>query len=492
MNVKREIEPDTGPATPVGLTTATARTLLAPLEGTGGRAELVAGRLGTAIRLGLLIDGERLPSESQLAAQLGVSTVTLREALSTLREQGLVVTRRGRSGGTFVQAPADPGEPIGRFSVHDLQDLGDQRRAIAGMAARLAAERAQPEEVLRIAEQVKRLAAAETASDRRRADTQLAIEIAAAAQSPRLTHEEARLRAEIGDLLGLAIDRRDHEIAVRERSRLVDALRDREPERARELAELHVEAETARLIDLRLQLWGPGRAGSGRRSADDVLGDVIEELEQIFDELAGLGRQFAAVIEAALPEPRLEDLEPLRPTIFALLDAHRDLVAGAGIVTAPGLLADAPRWLEWWSSAGEGAPEPLRVNLDPRAPDFFDYTAPEWYATPTRTLEPRMSGPFVDYSCTNRYAITLSSPVDSGKEMSGIAAADVLVTTIEKRVLPRLAALDRPVAVTNSDGRVIASNDPSCPAGHRLDFDRPPEPPGGTSSPARSWLLVDL
>jgi DNA-binding FadR family transcriptional regulator len=230
------------------LTTATARTLLMPLD--GGRAELVARRLGEAIRLGLLADGDRLPPERRLAEQLGVAPVTLREALAMLREEGLVTTRRGRRGGTFVHAPADLGEPLRRFSVQELRDLGDHRRAIAGTAAQLAAERALPEEVGRLREQLERLRAAVLPSDRRRADTQFTIEVAAAAQSPRLTREEARLRAEVGDLLALGRD--DHAALVRERVLLVRAIAGRRSARARQLAEKHVVAETARLIELRL------------------------------------------------------------------------------------------------------------------------------------------------------------------------------------------------------------------------------------------------
>jgi DNA-binding FadR family transcriptional regulator len=233
------------------LTTATARTLLTPLD--GGRAELVARRLGDAIRLGLLVDGERLPAEPRLAEQLGVAPATLREALAMLRDEGLVTTRRGRRGGTFVHAPADPGEPLRRFSVQELRDLGDHRRAIAGTAAQLAAERALPEEVGRLREQLERLRAAVRPSDRCRADTQFTIEVAAAAQSPRLTREEARLRAQVGDLLGLALGADEHAALVRERVRLVAAIAGRRASRARQLAERHVMTETTRLIELRLR-----------------------------------------------------------------------------------------------------------------------------------------------------------------------------------------------------------------------------------------------
>src|SRR5829696_1160829 len=59
-------------------------------------------RLGTAIRLGLLPPGTRLPSERELAEELRISRSTLRQALTTLVQSGHLVALRGRSGGTFV------------------------------------------------------------------------------------------------------------------------------------------------------------------------------------------------------------------------------------------------------------------------------------------------------------------------------------------------------------------------------------------------------
>lgn len=476
----------------VGLTTATARTLIAALDGPGGRAELVARRLGEAIRLGLVLDGERLPAEPQFAEQLGVSTVTLREALATLRERGLVTTRRGRHGGTFVRAPTEPGEPLRRFSIQELRDLGDQRCAVSGAAARLAAERAMPEEIRRMEEQVRRLRAAATASERRRADTQFTIEVAAAAQSPRLTRDEARLRAEVGDLLGLELDDADHDAVVRNRQRLVEAIAGGKPELARELAEQHVSAQTERLIRLRLGLLGPLPGASRVQPADAAIGDVVEELDSVFAALDGLGAQFGALVAGRETELRIEDLESLRPTILGLLAAHKELIKGAGIVTAPGLLADAPRWLEWWWMTRRGAPEALRVNLDPAAPDFYDYTTTDWYSTPRQTRLARAAGPYVDYACTNEYAITLSSPVWSADDaMVGVAAADVLVASLERRLLPALAALDRPAALTNTDGRVIASNSCSLLPGQRLTPGDDAVTCASSGSPMRSWLLVE-
>src|ERR1700685_4714947 len=84
-----------------------AVSLISPLAATG-RADEVVQRVSQAIQLGLFTDGEQLPSEAEFAAQLGVSAMTLREALAMLRQQGLVETRRGRAGGTFVRRPTAP------------------------------------------------------------------------------------------------------------------------------------------------------------------------------------------------------------------------------------------------------------------------------------------------------------------------------------------------------------------------------------------------
>ncbi len=59
-------------------------------------------RLGTAIRLGLLAPGAKLPPERELATELRISRSTLREALTTLTQSGHLIAQRGRGGGTFV------------------------------------------------------------------------------------------------------------------------------------------------------------------------------------------------------------------------------------------------------------------------------------------------------------------------------------------------------------------------------------------------------
>lgn len=62
----------------------------------------VADQLRDLVTRGDLAPGDRLPSESELAALFGVSRSTVREALRALTSRGLLVTVRGTTGGTFV------------------------------------------------------------------------------------------------------------------------------------------------------------------------------------------------------------------------------------------------------------------------------------------------------------------------------------------------------------------------------------------------------
>src|SRR5882757_907335 len=88
------------PATPVRVP------VWRPVRG-GNAFEITVSRLAQAIRLGIVQVGERLPPERELAEQLRVSRVTLREAIRALREAGYLQSRRGRTGGTFVLAGAE-------------------------------------------------------------------------------------------------------------------------------------------------------------------------------------------------------------------------------------------------------------------------------------------------------------------------------------------------------------------------------------------------
>ncbi|MFV2176239.1 FadR/GntR family transcriptional regulator [Actinomadura sp. LOL_016] len=237
--------------------------LLAPPTG-AGRAQEVVQRISEAVHLGLLSDGEKLPVEVDLAAQFGVAPMTVREALAELRGQGLVETKRGRNGGSFVRHPKSPPiEPqrrrLAAMTVSELRDIVDEHQAVAGRSARLAAERASSVNVRRLFALTEQLRTAGDLGDRIRADCRFHIELSVAAQSTRLTRLEANLQAEVSGLLWLPLGSEiDLDAVVEEHHAIATAVVSENGEEARRLAEDHVAGNLRRLTALHLLLTEEG------------------------------------------------------------------------------------------------------------------------------------------------------------------------------------------------------------------------------------------
>lgn len=155
-----------------------------------------------AISTGRLAAGERLPSEEVLAAHFRVASMTLRMALSRLRDAGYVVTTRGRAGGTRVVA--DIAERLEhdalnlKVSLNELRVLTDWRRAISGEASYLAALRATPaerEELQRL--ETEFLQVLDVTTERRFADSLLHIHIAKMSGNPWLLQAEREIQEQL-------------------------------------------------------------------------------------------------------------------------------------------------------------------------------------------------------------------------------------------------------------------------------------------------------
>jgi DNA-binding FadR family transcriptional regulator len=162
-------------------------------------------RLGTAIRLGLLVPGTKLPPERDLADELRISRSTLRQALTTLVQSGHLVSVRGRKGGTFVaeqppladSAEGDDGDALGAEAWAVL----DYRVAIETGATLLAAERAGPQELARLSELVKKMKSSPEFEEYRRADVRFHISVAEAAHSARLVSAMTEVQGQMTDLI---------------------------------------------------------------------------------------------------------------------------------------------------------------------------------------------------------------------------------------------------------------------------------------------------
>jgi GntR family transcriptional repressor for pyruvate dehydrogenase complex len=123
-------------------------------------AEEIVDRIERLILNEELHVGDALPSERELAAQLGVSRNILREALGMLVQKGLLEVRPGS--GTYVARPnteflRDTLDHFIRFNKSALFDLIDARRAIEVEIAEMAARRATDEDRALVSAALERL-----------------------------------------------------------------------------------------------------------------------------------------------------------------------------------------------------------------------------------------------------------------------------------------------------------------------------------------------
>ena len=162
--------------------------------------EETVDRLGTAIRLGILPPGTRLPSERELADQLDISRSTLRQAITTLVQSGHLHSVRGRGGGTFV-ALEPPLARAGERLRPDWREVLDLRLALETGAATLAASRADPATLEQMRECVALMASQPEFDDYRRADIRFHIGVAEASYSPRLVTAMTEVQGQMSDLI---------------------------------------------------------------------------------------------------------------------------------------------------------------------------------------------------------------------------------------------------------------------------------------------------
>jgi len=202
------------------------------------------------------------------------------------------------------------------------------------------------------------------------------------------------------------------------------------------------------------------------------IGQVLSRVEEI----GAAAESITGAARAAGRELRRADFAGVRPLAASLLREQAGLVAGAGVVLAPGVAADAPRAIEWWWADAGSRISQLHVDTDARSGEGYDYTTTEWYREPERTGRPAVAGPYVDFICTREYTFTLAVPLHSAGQFLGVAGADILAGQVERLVLPGLADLGRVAVLATGRGRVIASNTASILPGTVL---RGPHLPAG-------------
>lgn len=231
-------------------------------------AEAISDRILAAVAVGVLQPGEQLPSERELAEILTVSRTTIRQALARLAALGIIESRRGRAGGTFV---ADRGavdasttrrvlEPIRR----EMESLHDYRALIQESLTRTAAIRHDASHDAAISAALAAYIAADGVTASRLADRALHDAIAAAAGNEHL----ADLARELSSRVNLGFAAEPYSAELRETARqqhraIVDAVLAGEPERAGRLADEHFRLTSGRAWGV-LALGVAGAVGERR------------------------------------------------------------------------------------------------------------------------------------------------------------------------------------------------------------------------------------
>lgn len=147
---------------------------------------------------------------------------------------------------------------------------------------------------------------------------------------------------------------------------------------------------------------------------------------------------------------RLVDM--LEDEVNELLDITPRPLYGAGACFIDDIIASGNP-LSWWQGPDRAL---LPASTFGPGQAMIDLYRLEWFRIPQGTHRRHIAGPFVDYLCSNEITITSSLPILVDGRFIGVACADVLVTNLEKELLPHLSRTGE-VVLVNADERVVLS-----------------------------------
>jgi GntR family transcriptional repressor for pyruvate dehydrogenase complex len=231
-----------------------SRAKSSPLDQSSRFADRIYEQILEQIVSGQCAIGDRLPSEDQLAKDHSVSRPVIREALSRLQADGVVVTRRGA--GTFVQR--QPGREFLRLApiggIADLMRCFEFRIALEGEAAYLAAQRRTEEHMAAINEAFERLNDVTEAELGVKEDVDLHVAIARASRNQLFVQTLDALAVHV--INGMNITRnislmrsqKRRLLVQEEHRRIVDAIRTSDDELARTAMRAHIDNSRHRAL----------------------------------------------------------------------------------------------------------------------------------------------------------------------------------------------------------------------------------------------------
>lgn len=215
--------------------------------------EVVATRMRRAIHLGELAPGSKLPAERILSERLGVSRVTLREAIRVLEGEGYVEISRGRGGGTTVasgsMSPAEISAWM-RRRWKELEAIFDFRMINERRATERAATRADAEQLAKLREIAEAGAQSTDVNEFRTWDVRFHLFIADLAESHFLRQAIEEARAELYVPFRAVPLERLLRVSGHQHLAIVGAMEKGDPRRAGKAMEKHLNAATTQMEEL--------------------------------------------------------------------------------------------------------------------------------------------------------------------------------------------------------------------------------------------------
>lgn len=135
---------------------------------------------------------------------------------------------------------------------------------------------------------------------------------------------------------------------------------------------------------------------------------------------------------------------------------RRALVFGGGFVAEPEVFGG--ELMAWWQAVG---PDRTIRRLDPGATGngyVRSYADIEWFRVPRETGAEHMTGPYIDYLCTDEATLTFTAPFEIDGEFQGVLGADITLDLFERGVGDALEATPGALVLTH-EHRVVASAD---------------------------------
>lgn len=214
----------------------------------------------------------------------------------------------------------------------------------------------------------------------------------------------------------------------------------------------------------------PGAVGKAARLAAAELDATIAGIEHRLTEWAADTGAALAAMSGKVTGTAVDKL--IRPVVEELVQLPGGYAAGAGFIANAGLLGPERSYIAWWQGPDLEHVDAL-ANFSPNS--ISRYVKAEWFRIPVETGRAHVTGPYVDFLCTDEYVLTFTHPVFTRPDgpVAGIVGIDVTVQRLERGAMAALRRIGGRATLANADGRAIVSAASDIDAG---DLTAPNEP----------------